>query len=223
MFSPTRVPLFMPYESVEEIDNRLKNTVILKDGRACQIIKANRPRNKFILTYLDSDDVQKTMDYIPDNGIDLAPPPAQYTVCGGLFPKGMWVFFPPQKGVYRQGRCSQNTRFTTYESGWGVAGSSSLPMHFIMKMMENPTPTVSFFSANDLILAGSSVVLSPHVAIATNIEKKLEVFYRGMLVAYVTKIDEKANVAYYDFVDEAYRANVWCRRRLSEVGLDLGE
>lgn len=211
----TRVPLFMPYENVDELRQRLEGTVVLHHGKPATIAQCKGGRGLFVLL---TDRLGNLLEngawvaYKPNNGFDLAPPKARYWKVGNQI---VWIFFPPSKGVYRQGRTSGNSMYKYPMSQRGPAGMSR---DMIMRFMEEPTETRSVFSQMEEYGKGRDVVLSPNFALI-RIDGAPRLHYRNRHdLGKISKLDTENNIMYVS--SEGFVPTKLCLDQLRELGIE---
>lgn len=216
-YTMTTPAYYMPYDTLDEVNLRLVQSIIRLHGQAVYIVEAIQDDGKFHLWFKKTlhGDVFKHV-YEEGSGFDLSPFKSRYIDIGGY---GYWTYRRPIRGCYKQGACSKNTfmRMVGKERDEGLSVGNFLtacnnPLH-ITQVMDG---IKKIRQQRDNGNAFLNTALSPDVALFYK-DKAYRVEYKGTPIGV---FDEERNVLRADTPE--ITANIWAIRRLDAVGIVLG-
>lgn len=135
--SITKQPFFMPYDTLNEIRLRLRNSVIKIDGRPVHVIDVAETRGRTFEVYYRLEENADTIkrDYGRENGFDLSPLPARYVLSHPGHRNANWAYRVPARGIYQQGGNRQNTFIR--RSGDGAKQTIGSEMNIVKSYLES--------------------------------------------------------------------------------------
>lgn len=217
-FTMTTPAYYMPYDTLDEVNLRLVQSIIRLHGKAVYIIDANvDEKGEFILWFRKNlhGDVFKHV-YKEGSGFDLSPFKARYIASNGY---GYWTYRKPVRGCYKQGACSKNTFMKLI----GKEKDDALGANAFMQAFNNEPVTLQAADAvahikaqRDNGMAFFGAVLSPYVAMYLK-DRQYRIEYKGNPIGV---FDVKRNTLVAETPE--ITANLWAIRRLDAVGITLG-
>lgn len=213
----TKQPFFMPYDTLQEIRLRLRNTVIKVDGTPVHVLDVTETRNREFEVIFRFNEEEATLrrTYSKENGFDLAPLPARYVFSQSAHRNANWVYRTPARGVYQQGGNRSNTFIR--RSGDGAKQTVGSEMNIVR----------AYVASNRILGVGeafgrigehrSAMPCSDHVAVYAY-NRKCGVEYHGIQLSEFSPADISNGCLK---INTTIPLTPLMEKRLNEVGISI--
>lgn len=180
-----RKPFFMPYDQLQEIRLRLRNTVIRVGGELVRVLDIGG-ENPFYLLYVgeNPEDNHRRADYTEEN-VDLTPLSPRYALFQNGHRNANWVYRIPARGQYQQGATRFNTMIRRASDGSRIAITNESQ---ILTAYKDKNPVVGVKEAIKKV-AGTRLGFpcSDLVAVSVGTEQPYSLHYQGVKLGEFSK------------------------------------